>query len=649
MAEITTNIEPGQYYTSQTLTVTFPQETRKAIITTGDRNPVLTEILAYDTGYILPIPSPADPSIGEGDIVERPFLAITQDGRGNVVYDGGFPKFYNAHIATANDAVWPATLPTTIDKMPDASQYFLNELKFIANPRKTIHGNRNILFLNNTLRDGQYNILKSHYNPDPLQNNEGGDGFRDTFDAICNIGGWIPTYYDCTTAGDVPLDISLAYMEEFVAIVYLASYGQSQTGDSWITEQTASNIAQFRATGGGVAIITDHCGANYTSLTDAVENGTIFGADATKVAKYFGAYFSGDVVRRPVSVGEIRRQMGLPGPPINHPLFDGMSDSELIFAGGSESMIVPDLYAADEVNPNQPWSITFSTPGTYRVNVLVQLADGTILTKPMRFVIINSSDIFIKDSFNRTVTDTSQTYKPMIDYTIDIVATLTSTVTGEIYVNNALVGYFSTTVIDGIANTSYQPLGGTGVPMPVQNGQVIKFVIKEPFEFTVSYTVSIPNPTPYFNTSTGISTFSKQIVSHPYFTGMNINQVFSDITGFTDKCYVTARNLGTTILGLWWKVMGKSRLPFTASEILPVRLKVYATEADWITNKPEAGNIGDAVIIAATNKVYYWDNLPMVWATHPTAAATLFTVQRKVVNILDNSNWIIGVSSTTKL
>lgn len=639
MAEISVNIEPGQYYTSQSLTVTFPPNARRAIITRDDRAPVLTEILAYDTG---PVPPGTD-------TVERPFLAVTQDGRGNVIYDGGFPKFYNTYIRVKNGGVWPATLPTTLAGLSDSCKYLANAFNFIANPRKVAQGNRKILFLNNCNRDGQYNILKSYYKPDPLQNEIGEYGFRDTFDAVCNIGGWIPTYFDVTTQGGTPLNISLATLDQYAAVVYLASRGENRPGESWITTACAQAIAQYRANGNGVAIITDHCGDNYTSLQDAVARGSVFGGDATKVAQYFGAYFSGNVDRSPVQVSEIRRQIGLPGPPEDHPLLAGMSNTEFIFAGGSESLIIPELFDNDVVNHEQPWTITFSTPGTYRVNVLVQLDDGTILTKPMRFVIINPSDILIKDSFNRTVTNASQTYKPVIDYTLDTVATSTPTVTGEIRIGTMLVGYFTTTIVNGIANTAYQPLGGSGVPMPVQNGQLIKFVIKEPFEFTATYTVAIPDRAAYFNASAGISTFSKQISVHPYFTGININQAFSDLTGFADKCYTTARNLGTTILGLWWKVMGKSRLPFMDSELLPVRMKVYATEAAWTTGKPAVGNIGDAVIIAATNKVYYWDNLPMTWTAHPNTAATLFTVQRKVINLLDNSNWVIGTTSTVKV
>jgi hypothetical protein len=647
MAEIVSSLEPGQYYTSQALTVTFPPGTRKAIITRDDRSPVLTEILAYDIGSTTITNGAADPS---GPQVERPFMAVTQDGRGNVVYDGGFPKFYNVHIQNANGGTYPATLPTTLAGLAPACKYLLNALTFIANPRKTALGNRKILFLNNTVRSGQYNILKSHYNPDPQQNTEGSEGFRDTFDAVCAIGGWVPTYFDVTSQGGTPIDVSLATMDQYCAIVFLASRGENTVGQSYITPACTQNIAQFRAAGNGVAIITDHCGANYTSVADAVANGSVFGGDATKVSQHFGAYFSGNVDRSPVQVSEIRRQIGLPGAPEDHPLLAGMSDSEFIFAGGSESIIIPELFTSDVVDETQPWSITFSTAGTYRVNVLVQLDDGSIVTKPMRFTIINPSDINLKDSFNRgDSSGTMITYKRLVDYTIDAGAQ-TNTLNGQILVENALVGYFTATKVGGIWNTAYMPLAGPGAPMPSTTGQVLKFKITDPFEYTVVTTIQVPDPTPYYVESGGVANFIGKLRTHPYYTGKTDDVIMTDLTGFTDKYYPEAKALGPHTNGQWWKTIGKARLPFSnAVEIDPAKVRVYPTTANWNANKPAVGVVGNAVIIADNNDVYYWDDLPIVWTKHAQKAQVVFTLNRKVVNTLDATNWVIGASSTTKI
>ncbi|WDS62179.1 virion structural protein [Pseudomonas phage D6] len=649
MAEIITSIDPGQYMGAQTLTVTFPANTRKVIITRDDRSPVLTEILAYDRGYLLPIPSNPNPAIGEGPIVDRPFLAVTQDGRGNVIYDGGFPKFYNSHIASANGGQWPATLPTTLAGLAPACRYLLNALSFIANPRKVAQGNRKILFLNNTVRTLQYNILKSYYHPDPLQNNAGGDGFRDTFDAVCNIGGWIPTYIDCTSNGNTQLTVSLATMEQYAAVVYLASNGGSGPSTSTIAESTASAISQYRNAGSGVAIITDHCSDNYTNLADAIARGGVFGHDATKVAKYFGAYFSGDVARSPVQVGEIRRQIGDPGPPEDHPLLAGMADTDYIFAGGSESLIVPELYPNDQVSPDQPWTLSMPTAGTYRANILVQLDDGTILTRPLKYIIINPSDVNLRDSFNNIVGNAYNTYMGSVEYNVDGTSA-TQVLLGKIEVDGVLGAFFRATP-NGLGgwSTVYYPFGGVGSAVPIKNGQTMKFTVTDPFEYSISRVVTIPDPAPYLAESGSIPMFAKKIVTHPYFSGKTAAAAISDITNFVDKYYAKAKTLGSAIQSHWWRTMGKARIPFLASELNPANLRVYANAAAWTVGKPSFGNVGDAVVVADTNTVYYWDDIPMVWKLHTAKANVILTQGRKVINTLDGSLWVVNASNTTKV
>jgi len=649
MAEIITSLDPGQYTGAQTLTVTFPANTRKAIITRDDRSPVLTEILAYDRGYIQPIPSNPDPAIGEGPIVDRPFLAVTQDGRGNVIYDGGFPKFYNSHIRVANGGTYPATLPTTLAGLAPACRYLLNALSFIANPRKVAQGNRKILFLNNTTRTGQYNILKSHYNPDPQQNNAGDDGFRDTFDAVCNIGGWIPTYFDATHQGNAPIDVSLATMEQYSAIVFLASRGENQAGQHWITANCTSNIAQFRAAGSGVAIITDHCSDNYNNLQDAIDRGAIFGGDATQVAQHFGAYFSGDVGRSSVLVSEIRRQIGLPGPPADHPLLAGMADSDYIFAGGSESLIVPELYPADQVNPDQPYTLNMSTAGTYRVNVLIQLDDGTIITRPLKYIIINPSDVNLRDSFNNIVGNSYSTYMGSVEYNVDGTSS-TQTLLGKIEVNGVLAAFFRATPNgSGGWSTVYYPFGGVGSAVPIKSGQTMKFTITDPFEYTISRVVTIPDPAPYLAESGSIPMFAKKLITHPYFSGKTATVAIADILNFVSKYYAKAKDLGLAAQSHWWRTMGKARIPFTTAELNPANLRVYTNNAAWVAGKPTFGNIGDAVVIADTNIVHYWDDIPMVWRQHTAKADVILTLGRKVNNTLDGTKWVVNATNTTKV
>lgn len=647
MADINVSLEPGAYTGAQSVTVTFPSGARKAIITRDDRSPVLTEILAYDTGYILPIPSRND-GTGDGPIVQRPFTAVTQDGRGNVVYDGGFPKFYNTHIKTINGGTYPATLPTTLAGLPPASKYLLNALSFIANPRKVAQGNRKILFLNNTPRSAIYNLLGSHYNPDPGQypGEAGGDnGFRDTFQAVAAIGNWIPTFYDCTTGGTAVLDVSLTYLDQFAAVVYLASNGGSSPSASTISEATASNLSQYRSAGNGLAIITDHCGDNYTNLQDAIARASAFGHDATKVAKYFGAYFSGDVYRQPVSVGEIRRQIGLPGPPEDHPLLAGMADTDKIFAGGSESLIVPELYPGDTVDPANPWTLNMSTAGTYRVNVLFQMDTGEIVTRPLKYTIINPSDVKLTDSLNNTIGSTLSTYKAAFDFQLKSTTGPVGTLRGEIQRNGVLQGYF-TSVND--VNT-YHLFAGVNRGMPIATGDTVSMFIKEPYEFKLSSVVTLAGRAATLAQSGTYSQFIKAVRELPMYASQPIDTIMNDIAQFSNVNHAWEEERLINAPTHIWRMMGKCRLPFMGAPVLSnCKLWIATNPEDWTANKPTGPSPGDAVVIATTNDVYYWDDLPMAWKLHPQKANDLFGLARGIINTRDGTSWIIQIFTTAK-
>lgn len=642
MAEIIASIEPGRYPTGQTLTVTFPQGTRKAIVTRTDKAPILTEVLAYDTGPITPNPPPSQGGTGPvGPSVERPFLVVTQDGKGNVVYDGGFPKFYNNSLKNAQDQ-WPATLPSTFAELTGASKYMYNAFNFCANKSKVGNGNRKVLLINNADRGYDYYILGSHFKPYSGQppNNELA-GFRDTFDAICAAGGWEPTYHTYT---GTMIDLSYDELDKYTLIVYLASNGGGTVPNGFrCTENFANNVATYRSAGNGVIIITDHTNYNFTSVEDALARSDGFVPDANRLASKYDCYFSGNVDRQPVSVGEIRRQIGLPGPPENHPLLDNLSDSEFIFAGGSESVIFPKIYTDEIVPENEPLVVPMLSAGNYRVNVLVQLESGEILTKPMFFVIVDPSAIQLHDSFNRVVTPTTQTYKLAIDYSLHYLTDPLLTLTGEIRRNDIIQGYFR--VVNSV--TTYTPFAGVGKPIAVDTGDIITLVIKEPFEYNESITLNVPDGKPYFEASGTVAGWIGKIRQHPYFANIpTVSEIMADIQSFANQTYSMSNLIGPSANQYYWKTIGKGRLPFTDSAKINIELGVYTNTADWTANKPTFGMVGDAVIIADNNDVYYWENLSAVWIKHPQLASALFGLGRNVKDTRSNYRWYINANST---
>lgn len=639
MAEIIASLTPGRYPTGQTLTVKFPPGTRKAIVTRTDKAPVLTEVLAYDTGPITPNPPPSQGGTGPiGPSIERPFLVVTQDGRGNVVYDGGFPKFYNLELKKGTPN-WPSAPPTTFAELTGASKYLYNAFNFCANKRKIANGNRKVLFINNADKNYDYYMMGSHYNPYPGQGEVNGDyGFKDTFDALCNIGGWEPTYYVYTGS---MIDLSYDELDKYTHIVFLSSWGSN--GVVRITDNFANNVALYRTAGNGVIIITDHTNFNFTSVEDALARGDGFVPDANKLAAKYDCYFSGNVDRLPVQVGEIRRQIGLPGPPENHPLLDNLSDSEYIFAGGSESVIFPKIYTDEVVPDDQDLVVNMTTAGTYYINVLVQLDSGDILTKPMRFVIIDPSTYVMRNSVQRDVGATDDTYKRVFDYSFVNTINGTETLRGEILRDGIIQGYF---LLENNVMSNY-PFSGAAIS--IGHTTVAGFNIMQPFEFLVKTTVQTVGRVDLYSKSGSISTFLGELTKQPMYQGISTRVAFDDIIRTGNNAYLPPAQRGRNTKYNWFEEMYRARACVDeGSSLAQCNMYVAPDPVSWTATKPPSP-IGAAAIIASTNEVYYFCESCLDWRLHIQKANDLFGLLRIVVDPYSGQTWRINVANTTKV
>lgn len=78
MANLALSVAPGYYLEAQNASWVLGANVDFVSFTKDGPTPAISKYIAYDT--LVP---------------PNPFIAVTQDGAGNVVYDGGFPKFYN--------------------------------------------------------------------------------------------------------------------------------------------------------------------------------------------------------------------------------------------------------------------------------------------------------------------------------------------------------------------------------------------------------------------------------------------------------------------------------------------------------------------------------------------------------------------------
>ena len=68
----------------------------------------------------------------------NPFIATVEDGLGNILLDGGWPKWYNVHVNSG----W-----TTYDQLSATYKYMYDAIDFISNKKKVQAGNKKVLII----------------------------------------------------------------------------------------------------------------------------------------------------------------------------------------------------------------------------------------------------------------------------------------------------------------------------------------------------------------------------------------------------------------------------------------------------------------------------------------------------------------------
>lgn len=432
---------PASYFESATAVWDYYGDVNKVAVSVNGLEPVISEYIAYDTLASA-----------------NPFIAVTQDGKGRVVYDGGFPKLYNNSAPTGS----------TWESANGAFRYILNCIEWIADPTKV---SRKVLVLGDAKSNENYSIKATTSN-----------GFNTSFNKIGEIGNWEMTYQSTEDYGSA-LNETLAEMSQYSCIVVMSS----NTGSvSRITKDCVSDLVTYRRQGGGLLLITDHGRVN-NNITEAAEiiSGNFFNT-ANQIAINFGAWFSGTYNRVPVNVGWIRANHG------DHAIYKGMSDDDDIYAGGSESRV----YVNDSIellDPETYLSTTFTKVGINTINFLTMNSLGEVESFRFLYNIGDNEIINFKDSDQVTLGDT-------VDIGADnsIVLHLgletegiSGSVVGTIQKNGATIGNFTW---DSVSGEKVYWYGGNGGPMYVGDNTVYKGVLTSPYEYEQTLTVTRAMP-----------------------------------------------------------------------------------------------------------------------------------------------------------
>ncbi|MNM07594.1 hypothetical protein D3C81_176440 [compost metagenome] len=356
-----------------------------------------------------------------------------------------------------------------LDQLAGSFKYLANCLKFIANPVKVAAGNKKILFLGDQISTVNYAVKAT-----------GTYGFLTSIQRICALTGFVPTVKDIDDYGGAAITTNLTELNQYCAVV-LFSTAYDLNNAARITPSAVTDINTFRQQGNGIALITDH-GTNVQ--TDIMQVNTAAGAGfygtANRIATQYGAFFTGNYDRTPVNVGFLRSTYG------DHPLYNGMDNSEAIIAGGSESKVIvtPATLIAPGAMPN-----TTMNSGANTIRFLVKLADGSVETYTFVYNVASGEIIEFKDAQGNDLTTVDVGWNYRAKPQVKLIGAGLGTLSGSIYRNGLKVG-----------ETYFDEAGGakelwySGDAIPVKNGDTIQATIDSPFTYSRTLNVVRKQP-----------------------------------------------------------------------------------------------------------------------------------------------------------
>lgn len=437
MASMTPAPTPGPYLEGQDVRFTFSPDIVGVAFSTDGTPPSISKYIAYDT--LTP---------------PNPFIAVTEDGRGRVVYDGGFPKFYNGQAPAAG---------TGFADLPGGYKYAFNAIRWISNPEKVAAGKTKVLVLGDAVATENYSIKGVK-----------GNDFSVSLDRLFASLGVAYTLKDRADYDGV-LNPTLTELEEYACVVVFSTL---YTSGQFISNQAINDLVTYRENGNGIFIITDH-GVVLPNIQAAMGEHSGFFRTGNFICTRFGAYFSGDFNRTPVNVGFLRSTYG------DHPLYNNLTDAEYISAGGSESKVV--VTTANVFDPASMPSIRVDKKGINTIQILAMLADGTMISGRYVYIIQGDEFVFVRVTNPTTgLVETNQgkiyadpAGKAQAEMWVD--GSTLGTVWGEILKNGKRIGELYYTSALGSKVYWY---AGSLERTPIRNADAIVQAIKIPFSYT---------------------------------------------------------------------------------------------------------------------------------------------------------------------
>ena len=233
----------------------------------------------------------------------NPFISVVDNaGGGKLIFDGGFPKYYNGNWGSA----------TTFNDLNPQFKFMHNIIKWMS---KTHQSRGKVLLYGDAIEGHSYSVTST---------------FNVSIPKAITMAGYTPEIksaahsdYNGSKEYNRKVDISLEELNKYASVIIMSSGGW----DSFTTE-TTNNFTTYVNNGGGVFIITDH---DYFQRT------------GNQILRKFGSEFYG-VINRNSSHNAYKLSTiwsNLEGTEYNktHELWNGFSSTDSIPAGGSEGNV----------------------------------------------------------------------------------------------------------------------------------------------------------------------------------------------------------------------------------------------------------------------------------------------------------------------
>lgn len=340
------------------------------------------------TGYdVILASTSAQPTFAKNiayDEFGNPFISVVQDGRGNVFFDGGFPKYYNTY--------WNGQASFSV--LSNQLKLLYNAFKWCAEGRSA-PTKRVLLFGDKLASEGVYAVKGT----DP-------NGFITTFQGVGGLAGYtvdVRDFLDYPQPSNIPYET----MAQYDVIIFMSSWTLNPE-TARLSAQTLSNLQTYRQQGGGIMIITDH---------------NVFQTTANEVAGLFNCSFSGNVDRHPVSVDALVATYGM------HPLWANMTGD--VYAGGSEGIVT--IPSMTPFNPATD-KLTITGPGYRTIYLTISDTAGTVTTYAYSYA------MNVPEPVSGTM-PTATSYK-YLDLPFEIIRLNNTDTSGTITVDGTLIGSF---------------------------------------------------------------------------------------------------------------------------------------------------------------------------------------------------------------